>query len=360
MMGTSFIWAKLIGLKIKLIICIGLTTSLITYAQDIHFSQFYQSPFNLNPAQAGQFDGAYRFVGNQRTQWRSVTTPYSTFGLSGDAAHLELPDGILNTKDGMPYQTKWNVGLSFYHDKAGDSQLKSTIIQLTLGQDFQMGNDDLSRISIAGMIGYNSMRIDYSALRYDNQWNGFAYDPGISSGENFPRDSRGYLNTAAGICWYKTWNRKKEMIGGISLMNISKPKQSFFNDGYVKLDTRLNAHGGYRFPIKNNWLGEPMILAMVQGTYREINFGGRALFVMNDKPWFWRSVYFGVFGRAKDAGYVVAGLQYDTWDVGISYDINTSNLKPASNGRGGFEISAVYIIPRKPHLLPVKTCPDYL
>lgn len=329
----------------------------ILLAQDIHFSQFYQSPFNLNPALVGQFDGAYRFVGNQRTQWRSVTTPYSTFGLSADAAHLELPDGLLNKKDGLPFKTRWNVGLSFYNDKAGDSNLKTSIIQLALGHDMTEGK---SRISIAGMIGYHSMRIDYSALKYDNQWNGFVYDPGISSGENYPRDSRGYLNTAFGINIMKTWSKKKELSGGISCINISRPQQSFFNDGFVKLDTRFNAHGGYKFPIKNNWLIEPMLLAMAQGTYREVNFGGRGHYILNDQSWMWRAVYFGVFGRARDAGYVVAGIQYDAWDVGISYDINTSNLKPASNGRGGFEISAVYIIPKKPFLLPAKSCPDYL
>lgn len=334
-------------------------SGLTTWSQDIHFSQFYQSPFNLNPALVGQFEGAYRFVGNQRTQWRLVTTPYTTFGLSADANRLELPDGWLNQKDGQPYRTRFNVGLSFYNDKAGDSHLKSNIFQLILGSDFSLG-DEKEKISSAISVGYHTMRIDYSDLQYDNQWNGFVYDPGISSGENYPRDSRGYLNYSLGLLYRNTWNRKKEISVGGSIMNISNPKQSFFNDGYVKLATRWNGHAGYRFPVKNNWLAEPMLLAMAQGTYREVNFGGKAHYVMNDQNWMWRSVYFGIFGRARDAGYVVAGLQYDAWDVGISYDINTSNLKPASNGRGGFEFSVVYIIPKKPFLLPTKSCPDYL
>jgi hypothetical protein len=32
-------------------------------------------------------------------------------------------------------------------------------------------------------------------------------------------------------------------------------------------------------------------------------------------------------------------LELSQYTIGFSYDINTSNLRPASNGRGGFEIS---------------------
>ena len=55
------------------------------FSQDIHYSQFYNSPLNLNPANTGMFDGDFRFAANQRTQWRSVTVPFSTFSLSADA-----------------------------------------------------------------------------------------------------------------------------------------------------------------------------------------------------------------------------------------------------------------------------------
>lgn len=54
-------------------------------AQDIHFSQFFNVPMGLNPGCIGQFDGDYRAHGVFRQQWRSVTVPYRTFGLGGDA-----------------------------------------------------------------------------------------------------------------------------------------------------------------------------------------------------------------------------------------------------------------------------------
>jgi hypothetical protein len=42
---------------------------------------------------------------------------------------------------------------------------------------------------------------------------------------------------------------------------------------------------------------------------------------------------------------VNAGVEFKGLRVGVSYDYNTSNLKTASNGNGGFEISLIYIAP---------------
>jgi hypothetical protein len=57
-------------------------------AQDIHFSQFDQAMLWQNSAQVGSFNGQFRFAANQRNQWRSVTTPYQTFGFSAEAKEI--------------------------------------------------------------------------------------------------------------------------------------------------------------------------------------------------------------------------------------------------------------------------------
>ncbi len=343
---------------VAIMILVFLTNHKSSEAQDIHFSQFYNAPFNLNPALVGQFDGAYRFVANQRTQWRSVTIPYSTFGLSADAHQLVLPDGVLNPKDGKKLETDWNLGLSFFKDKAGDSQLTTNSIQLVLGKEFGMSNGGF--ISAAMMVGYTAMKIDYSALNYDNQWNGFNYDPNINSNENYARSQRSYLNMNLGTTYIKRFSKKENLTLGISLFNITNPKQSFFDDGYVKLDPRINFHVQYLFAIKEEWLAEPMLLWATQGPYKELNFGGRAHYMIMENKWLQQSIYFGAMGRARDAGYLIAGLRYNDWDVGISYDINTSNLKPASSGKGGFEFSAIYILPKAPKAFPAKYCKDWM
>ncbi|MBM3440730.1 MAG: type IX secretion system membrane protein PorP/SprF, partial [Bacteroidetes bacterium] len=54
-------------------------------AQDLHFSQFMNSPLTTNPANAGFIPEAdYRIGANYRQQWTSIPVPYKTISVWGD------------------------------------------------------------------------------------------------------------------------------------------------------------------------------------------------------------------------------------------------------------------------------------
>jgi len=327
------------------ILCI--LTSGIARAQDIHFSQFEQSPFNLNPGLTGDFNGQYRFIGNYRSQWRSVSVPYLTTGLAADTRLLTAQ--------------QIHAGVALFNDQAGDSRLRRTSFQINASKEFQTDGPD-SWVLIPGLsLGVTSMRIDYSQLRYDNQWNGYAYDPSLDPGENFPRSSRGYFNLHGGVVARRVYETGRRITTGLALFNLASPKQSFFDDGYIRLDTRANVHASWNEPINAQWHVRPAMLFMTQGTYKEMDIGGTGHYIISPKSYMFRSIYGGVFYRSRDAGFIVAGMQYDEWQVGLSYDINTSDLRPASAGRGGFELSVIYIVPPRPVAgLLRKICPDYI
>ncbi len=61
--------------------------SVISFAQDIHYSQFYASPLTLNPALTGVNECNYRIGAMYRNQWKSVTTPYQTPSISFEINH---------------------------------------------------------------------------------------------------------------------------------------------------------------------------------------------------------------------------------------------------------------------------------
>ena len=50
----------------------------------------------------------------------------------------------------------------------------------------------------------------------------------------------------------------------------------------------------------------------------------------------------GLFYRWKDAFMPVVKLDYYKMSIGITYDINTSKLKTASQLRGGYEVTLSY------------------
>src|ERR1044072_3159849 len=56
-------------------------------AQDLHFSQWFNSPLTTNPANTGFIpDADYRIGANYRNQWSSVmSVPYKPISIWGDA-----------------------------------------------------------------------------------------------------------------------------------------------------------------------------------------------------------------------------------------------------------------------------------
>lgn len=317
-------------------------------AQDIHFSQFEMAPMNYNPALAGQFDGDYRFILNQRTQWKSVTTPYSTLGGSADARNFMGVEGL-------------GTGISIYKDLAGDSHFST--LQMNAAGSFlvPISSDSLQTISGGLHLGFTNKKIDYSGLHYDVNWNGVAYDPNFINPESFDTPSQNSLNVNLGLAYFHKIDERKEVTAGISLFNLNHPKQSYFSNDDVRLNTRVNIHANALLKINDEYDAMPSILIQRQGKLHEFILGGNVRKIFLNSAGLFRTVFGGFYYRTKDAGFLMAGMDYDNWRIGISYDINTSNLRPASNGRGGFEFGIVYIISKvKPSTIKYKYCPDYL
>ena len=81
-------------------------------SQDLHLSQFYETPLLRNPALAGIFTGDVRVQAVYRDQWNSVTSGYKTGSLSGE---YKVPVGRSDD-----YVT-W--GMQLFYDRAGTVSL---------------------------------------------------------------------------------------------------------------------------------------------------------------------------------------------------------------------------------------------
>ncbi|MBI1268271.1 MAG: type IX secretion system membrane protein PorP/SprF [Cryomorphaceae bacterium] len=325
-----------------------LLSPLWVLGQDIHFSQFDVAPLVYNPAFIGNFDGDIRFIGNQRTQWRSVTVPYSTIGVSGEMREIkDIP--------------RVSGAASIYQDRAGDSRLNTLQFNLAGSYEIKRSADSLHRFTAGFQTGFTHRNIDYSELRYDNQWNGVNYDPGINSGESYSRDARTNLNLNIGAGWHYFKDRRHRAEAGLALHHLQKPRQSFFDDPSIGLDRRFSMVASGVTQLNYDWDLMGSLLLSRQGKFMEFNTGMGVRYILMDKNQFFRTLFAGFYFRTKDAGYVLAGMDYDAWRFGISYDFNLSDLKPASAGRGGFELSVVYVLRKfKPVLKTRKICPDYL
>jgi len=87
----------------------------------------------------------------------------------------------------------------------------------------------------------------------------------------------------------------------------------------------------------------PTFQLMNQGEYYEYLFGSMVKFIINEDEDDFVSVNLGLYMRYNDAGIAMLGMDYKRFSLGISYDINYSDLQTASGLRGGFEFSVIYM-----------------
>ncbi len=321
-------------------------------AQDPHFSQFYNAPLALNPALTGLIDGDFRLLANYRTQWQSVATPFRTMAISADASVMKQ----ILSRDVM------GVGLLIMNDQAGKSELRNTQVQLSLAYSKALNADGNNLLSFGGQVGYAQQRINFSKLLFENQFDGGALNPGLPSGEQFSQEQFGHFDFSAGLAWSYTPDSYNSYYAGAAVYHLNEPNISFLDNAEELLYMRKTFFAGAEIRV-NHAIGiVPRAVYLQQGPSSELVAGALLKMVMGKFSDFNRlsAFYFGGMHRFGDAQILIARLDYGPVGFSFSYDVNLSNLKQGSKGRGGTEIAIMYKykINRGRRHLPVR-CPTF-
>ena len=128
-------------MKKNLTIAILIIASFSLKAQDIHFSQFFNTADQTKPANAGAIEGDFRFSATYRNQWFTIASPYSTVLVSFDNAILK----------GKKRGSFLGVGIQFYNDIAGKSKLSTSKVDLSLAGN--IGLSENFRLSAGLLLG---------------------------------------------------------------------------------------------------------------------------------------------------------------------------------------------------------------
>ncbi len=336
--------------KNKIILFLMICCVSLIHAQDIHYSQFNASPQNLNPAQAGLFDGDWRFVGNFRSQWSAIPVPYRTLSIASDTR--------LKTKLEKDVPA---LGLLINTDKSGDSRFTTTQLFVSGAYVKKLNKDSTHFLSVGLQPGVTTKSFDVSALTFDNQYDGDSYNASMSSGENFSKTRITYFDFGGGLAYLWKKNSRTLVSIGLSALHLNRPKQSFFNNDDTRLDVKTNVSAIAEFPVATQLDVLPSILYQRQGTFQETVVGLFGKYHLKPIDGMTTAVSLGGFYRIKDAFVLVANMDYKNFNVGFSYDINTSKLIEATNRRGGFEISLIYIFKKvAPFVAKKRVCPIYM
>ena len=158
------------------------------HAQDIHFSQMFETPLLRNPALAGLFSGDIRVQTVYRSQWNSVTDAYHT--ASGNVEY-KLPVG--QSEDFI------TLGGQFLYDKAGSIAMTSTHILPAFNYHKSLSADKNMYLSMALMGGFVQRSIDRSKMTTNSQFDGTNHNASASTGETFANASYSYFDGTAGM-----------------------------------------------------------------------------------------------------------------------------------------------------------------
>jgi type IX secretion system PorP/SprF family membrane protein len=315
------------------------------FAQDIHFSQFYMSPLTQNPAMAG-VNYNFQALLNYKDQWRGVTTPFKTFAASVDARL-----GKKTYKDSY-----WAGGLNFFSDRAGDA--KMGISQANITAAYHLGIATYQTLGIGLQGGFAQRSINYTALKWANQYDpSTGYNPDLASGEPETISSFSYGDLGAGIVWsynntaglrHVEDNHDLKFTLGAAVYHYRQP-YSFYKASREQLYPKYVLHGNslISMPNNHNFALLPGFVFYSQGSAKEWFFGSLIRYNMQQESKYTglkksAAVYLGGYYRAKDAFTLAFLVERSPFSLGLSYDVNLSKLTPASNARGGLELSLRY------------------
>ena len=321
--------------------------------QSMHFSQYYNAPLLLNPANTALLPGDdYRFGANYRNQWAAVPVPYNTFSAFADCK-------IGGNRDNTNHNNWLGLGLAFFNDKAGDGNLSLTQIQGSLAYHLQLSQFTMISLGLSGAFVQRS--VNYSTLTFDTQWDGFTFNTQLANGEKVGVIRTSYYTIGSGInfAWFPNENVYVKLGG--SALNINTPNESFYNTTNT-LGLRPIGNLDISFSAGPSVIINPSAYYTTQTGASELVAGAQVRFLLSSHNSTPAELILGAYDRLADALIGVAGVRIGSVQFTASYDATTSALAPYNASYGALEFSIIYQQPygkNKDRIHKQFTCPRF-
>lgn len=329
-------------MKIKYLLFI-LCFPVFYHPQDVHFSQFNETPLLINPANTGFFNGYFRASALYRDQWASMGKAFQTMLVSVDG-------GLFRNVRRSAFM---GIGGTIFQDQAGYAKFRKLNALLHLSGIIKLSKKH--SLSAGICVGALNTNANYQKLTFASQFDGNKIDAERPTGENVFFRSFTTTDVGAGLAYYFQnlfpdndqddvwWIR-----AGVGAYHLNRPMQDFFADNNSRLPVRWTGNFSASFDIVDTRLNlSPSFLFQSQKPFKEIVGGSYLKFKMKGGTKFtgqYARTYVGIgfFYRDKDA--LIPKLIYEggKFSVGLAYDINISSYRMASRYMGGFELSVKF------------------
>ncbi len=317
--------------------------------QDLHYSQFYNSPLNVNPALTGVFKGDHRFQLSVRDQWRYVPVPWFTFSGSYDRK--------LYPKKTDKYF--WGLGANLNHDRQGDSRLNLTSLNVSGSFNYILNSNHV--ISVGLLVGFASRGFSTDDLRWDKQWDGVAFNSSLESGESFDMQRFSFIETGAGLNYRFQKSTRTKIDVGVGAYHLYEPETNFYDSESKKLPMHLTFSGVGSIKLVDALDLQVHAIQQLQDEYRETILGGLLKLYLNSKRGKELELHAGLGYRTSKSLIPTLALSYQKrYYVSLSFDIDDTEFNNlTTSNRGGPEMHFNYIITNVKPLKDLKICPIY-
>jgi len=300
-------------------------------AQDLHFTQYFNAPLLVNPANTGFNPGAdYRLGLNYRNQWATVATnPYKTMSVWGDIQ-------LFNDR----FENGWvGVGGAIMKDVAGTGSLAATKVYGSVAYHQMLGLGSL--LSLGFNAGFVTKSVDFSKLTFDNQWNGKFFDVLAPAGESFISNRQNYFDLQVGVNYALFPSDNVYLNAGFSAAHINRPKETFFSTNSVSpiISPRYTFFLNGVFKLNDKWIVSPNVYVSNMASAWEYVAGGMANYNLSGDGA--TQLLGGVYYRVGDAFAPTVGFKLSNYTLTFNYDATMSNLKNYNATRGAYEVSIV-------------------
>lgn len=312
-------------------------------AQDIAFSQYYHTPFFINPALS-----AYGKHQVERDINLNKDIFYKTFQVQFGYRYQPLASGDNFSTPVFSFaypffnrETKalWGgIGFTLLTDQQSDF-LRTSGFSLSYAHHFHFGRQHLS---FGFQPGVFFRSFDINSIIVDNQIIGGVFNPDASINESFLNENKTYLTLNTGLTWRLDDNRGREKLKlGFSVNNLNEPDNSFLGTVASRVPRNISLIGSVFFLRENDFFLEPNFRYTNRLGFNYVFAGSWFHYQPLSRKTLQKDtkLSFGAWYNSNRA--LTLALRYDQpkYFTTFSYDIPTGSESNSWLGSGGIEFT---------------------
>ncbi len=335
------------------LITICILYSSLAIGQSMHFTQYYNAPMLLNPANTALLPSDdYRLGMNYRNQWAAVPVPYNTFSAFGDFK-------VGGNRENTNHNNWLGIGVALFNDKAGDGNLSLLQFQGSLAYHLQLSEFTMISLGLSGAMVQRS--VNYDNLTFDAQWDGVTFNRQIANGEKVGIIKTSYYTIGAGgnFAWFPNENVYVKLGG--SALNINTPNETFYKSTNP-VGLRPIGDLDVVWRVSQSVIANPSVYYTTQNAASELVAGSQFRVLLSSRNTTPTELILGMYTRLGDAIIGLAGFKLGPVQFEASYDFTTSALTPYNASYGAMEFSLIYQQPygkNKDRIQKQFTCPRF-